>query len=127
MLAAQTSTQLNTQFRVMEHITSAEKDEFHRNQMQEFAIQAEETIDAQRQLYFQEAGQNSEEMKTRQYLGQLPRAVFRIRVWSLRLAIESERHRLPNQESFLSHEVLRLEYPHQQQVIEMQKHVDEAL
>ena len=57
MLAAQTSTQLHAQSRVMEHHTSTEQDEFYRNQMQEFAIQAEETIDAQRQLYFQEAGE----------------------------------------------------------------------
>ena len=57
MLAAQTSTQLHAQFRVMEHHTSTNQDEFCRNQMQEFAIHAEETIDAQRQLYFQEAGE----------------------------------------------------------------------
>ena len=30
---------------------SAEKDEFYRIQMQEFTIQTEEVIDAQRQLY----------------------------------------------------------------------------
>ena len=53
MLAARTSTQLHAQFRVMGHHTSAEQDEFHRNQMQEIAIQAVETTDAQRQLYFQ--------------------------------------------------------------------------
>ena len=57
MLAAQTSTQLHAQFRVMGHHTSAEQDEFYRNQMQEIAIQAVETTDAQRQLYFQEAGE----------------------------------------------------------------------
>ena len=69
-------------------------------------------------------GKNSEEMK---YLGQLLREPFdSIRVWSLRPAIESERHRLPNQESFLSHGAPRREYPHPQPVIEMQKHVDEG-
>ena len=57
MLAAQTSTQLHSQFRVMGHHTSAEQDEFYRNQMQEIAIQAVETTDAQRQLYCQEAGE----------------------------------------------------------------------
>ena len=41
----------------MGHHTSAEQDEFYRNQMQEIAIQAVETTDAQRQLYFQEAGE----------------------------------------------------------------------
>ena len=54
MLAAQTSTQLHAQFHVIEHHTSTNQEEFCRNQMQEFAIQAEET---QRQLYFQEAGE----------------------------------------------------------------------
>ena len=57
MLAAQTSTQLHAQFRVMEHHTSTNQDGFYRNQMQEIAIQAVETTDAQRQLYFQEAGE----------------------------------------------------------------------
>ena len=59
MLAAQTSTQFHAhaQFRVMGHHISAEQDEFYRNQMQEIAIQAVETTDAQRQLYFQEAGE----------------------------------------------------------------------
>ena len=57
MLAARTSTQLHAQFRVMGHHTAAEQDEFYRNQMQEIAIQAVETTDAQRQLYFQEAGE----------------------------------------------------------------------
>ena len=51
MLPAQTSTQLHAQFRVMEHLTSAEQDEFCRNQMQEIAIQAVETTDAERQLF----------------------------------------------------------------------------
>ena len=40
----------------MEH---PEQDEFCRNQMQEIAIQAVETTDAERQLYFQEAGEES--------------------------------------------------------------------
>ena len=57
MLAARTSMQLHAQFRVMGHHTSTEQDEFCRKQMQEIAIQAEETTDAQRQLYFQEAGE----------------------------------------------------------------------
>ena len=51
MLKQQYSTQLNAEFRVMERDTSAENDEFCRVQMQEFAIQAEEAIDVQRQLY----------------------------------------------------------------------------
>ena len=57
MLAAQTSAQLHAQFHVIEHHTSTNQDEFCRNQMQEIAIQAVETTEAQRQLYFQEAGE----------------------------------------------------------------------
>ena len=76
---------------------------------------------------FRKPGKNSEEMKTGQVLWSITsRAVRRIRVWSLRPAIESERRRLPNQEPFLSHEAPRREYSHQQQVIEVQMHVDEA-
>ena len=41
----------------MEFDTSAEKDVFHKNQMETFAIQAEQTIEAQRHLYIQEAGE----------------------------------------------------------------------
>ena len=55
IFAAQTSTQLNV--RIVEYDTSAEKDEFNRIQMQEFAIQAEEAFDAQRQIFAQEAGE----------------------------------------------------------------------
>ena len=42
ILAYQTSKQLNADFRVMEHDTSAEKDEFYRIQMEKFAIEAVE-------------------------------------------------------------------------------------
>ena len=53
----QTSSQLNAKFRVMEHDTSAEKDEFYRIQMEKFAIQAQETIEDQRNLKIQEVGE----------------------------------------------------------------------
>ena len=76
---------------------------------------------------FRKPVKNPEKMKTGQVLWSITsRAVRRIRVWSLRPAIESERRRLPNQEPFLSHEAPRRGYSHQQQVIEVQKHVDEA-
>ena len=55
IFAAQTSAQLNV--RIVEYDTSAEKDEFNGIQMQEFAIQAEEAFDAQRQIFAQEAGE----------------------------------------------------------------------
>ena len=55
ILAAQTSTQLISEFRAREHNTYPEKGEFHKIQMEKFAIQDEETIDAQRQLFVQEA------------------------------------------------------------------------
>ena len=42
---------------MMEYDTSAEKDEFNRIQMQEFAIQAEEALDAPKHIYAQEAGE----------------------------------------------------------------------
>ena len=41
----------------MEYDASAEKDEFHKIQMEQFTVQAEETIEAQRNLYLQEAGE----------------------------------------------------------------------
>ena len=76
---------------------------------------------------FRKPGKNPEEMKTGQVLWSITsRSVRRTRVWSLRPAIESERHRLPNQEPFLSRDAPRREYSHQQQVIEVQMHVDEA-
>ena len=40
----------------MEYDTSAEKDEFHKIQMEKFTVQAKETIEAQRHLYLQKAG-----------------------------------------------------------------------
>ena len=49
---------MNAEFRVLEHDTSAEKDEFYRIQMEKFAIQAKEAIEAQRNLFFREAGQD---------------------------------------------------------------------
>ena len=41
----------------MEHDTSAEKDELYRIQVQQFVMQAEQAIDAQRKLYIQEASE----------------------------------------------------------------------
>ena len=41
----------------MAHDTSAEEDEFHIIQMEKFAIQAEETLEAQRNLDIREAGE----------------------------------------------------------------------
>ena len=78
--------------------------------MQEFAIQAEETIDAQRQLYFQEA--REEPRRNEDGSGSL---------------VNNFESRLQNQSleaSICDHAPTR-EYPHQH-VIEMQKHVDEA-
>ena len=56
ILAVQTTTQLSAAFRTLECDISAEKDELNRIPMQEFAIHAEESIGAQRQLCVQEAG-----------------------------------------------------------------------
>ena len=58
--AIQSSAQLNDEFRAMEYDNSARMDEFRKIQMQEFAIQPQETIKDQRKLYIQE---NSEEKK----------------------------------------------------------------
>ena len=89
---AQISTQLNAEFRMLEYGTSAEQDELNWIHMQEFAIQAEETVDAQRQLYIQEAG---EEISTNEDAS-VPwsitsRAVRRIKVWSLQPKLPSSR------------------------------------
>ena len=89
---AQISTQLNAEFRMLEYDTSFEKDELNWIPMQEFAIQAEETVDAQRQLYIQEAG---EEISTNEDAS-VPwsitsRAVQRIKVWSLQPKLPSSR------------------------------------
>ena len=131
ILAVQTTTQLNATFRALEYDISAEKDELNRIRMQEFAIHAEESIRAQRQLYVQEAGK--EIRRYEHASGTLIKyTICRIRVWSLsrqnsaRKAIESDRHRLQNQESFLSHKAQRCECRHQQEVIQMQKQLDEA-
>ena len=62
----------------MEYETSAEKDELNRIQMQEFAIQAEEALDAQRQLYIQDAGE--EIRRPENASGTISRASCRIRV-----------------------------------------------
>ena len=118
----------------MGHETSPEKDEPNRIQMQEFAIQAVETIDAQRQLYIQEAG---EEIRTHEgasstlvkdlesRLQNQFFVVFKLKI-SVYEAIEHERYRLQNQESSLSHEARKQEYQHQQKVTGMQTHHDEA-
>ena len=89
---AQISAQLNAEFRMLEYDTSAEKDELNWIHMQEFAIQAEETVDAQRQLYIQEAG---EEISTNEDAS-VPwsitsRAIWRIKVWSLQPKLPSTR------------------------------------
>ena len=62
IIAAQTSSQLHAEFRMMEYDTSTEKGEFNRIQMQEFAIQTEDAFDAQRPVYAQAGG---EEVKRR--------------------------------------------------------------
>ena len=126
-LASQTPTHLNAEFRVVEHDTSAEKDEFCIIQMQEFAIQA-----GKDSSFFRKLGK-----KVRRKPHQVPwsitsRAACRVIFLesstpnSVNEAIESEGHRLQNQESFLSHEARRQDHRHQQKVIQMQKHLDEA-
>ena len=50
-------TQLIAEFQSIKRDTFAEKDEFKSIQMEKFAFQAEETIEAQRNLYNQEAGE----------------------------------------------------------------------
>ena len=62
ILAAQTSTQLNV--RKVEYDTSAEKDEFNRIQMQEFAIQAEEAFDAQDKSSLRKLVKKSDDVET---------------------------------------------------------------
>ena len=49
-IAAHTSTQMSAEFRAVEYDTSTEMDELNRIQMQEFAIKAEEAIDAQKHI-----------------------------------------------------------------------------
>ena len=95
------STQLNAEFRVMEHDTSA----FHRIQMQEFAIQAEEATDAQRRLCIQEAGEairrHADASGTMvNYLESRLRNLFweSSTISSVEEAIESHRKRLQNQD-----------------------------
>ena len=65
VFASQTSTQLNAEFRVMEHV--AKRTSSTESRLQDFANQAEETIDAQRHL-FTGSWKKSEDMKTRQVL-----------------------------------------------------------
>ena len=114
---AQISTQLNAEFRMLEYDTSFEKDELNWIPMQEFAIQAEETVDAQRQLYIQEAG---EEISTNEDAS-VPWSITSRAVQenqslesstqtSFFEAIESKRNRLQSGESFLSDEARRREY-----------------
>ena len=55
-LAAQTSTQMNAEFRAVEYDASAEMDELNGIHMQEFAIKALEAVDAQKHIFAQEAG-----------------------------------------------------------------------
>ena len=114
--AAQTSTQLNAEFRAVEHDTSAEKDQLNRIQMQEFAIHAEEATDAQRQLCAQDAGEeirrhdNASGTLVNYLKSQLKAQSLESSTQSsVSEAIESERHRLQNQESFLSHEAQKRE------------------
>ena len=86
--AAQTSTQMNAEFRRM-----AEKNEFNRIQRQEFAIQTEEANDGQRQIYAQEAG---EEVWRRGNASctwfTASRTVCTLRVWTLPLECPLLRH-----------------------------------
>ena len=45
ILASESSTQLNSEFRAMDYDTSAVKDEFHKTQMEKFTYQVVETIE----------------------------------------------------------------------------------
>ena len=72
----------------MEYDASAEKDEFYKIQMEQFTVQAEETIEAQRNLYLQEAG---EEVRRREEShGKLVKSRTNCRnsTWSLHLKIQ---------------------------------------
>ena len=101
--------------------------------MQEFAINLEETIDAKRQLYVQEAGdevrrcENASGTMVNHLESQLQTQSVEPRTQNtFHEAVESERHRLQNQEPFLSDEARRREYLHQQEEIDMQKQFDQA-
>ena len=116
--------------RAMECDSSAEEDEFHCVQMEQFAFQAEEKMEYHRSLY---NARNSEEEKIHAADWSISkRANYRIYVWSLHLkfsayeAIGCERHRLQNQESYLSQEALRRDSLHQQRMVHLQKQLDEA-
>ena len=57
ILASQSSTQLNAEFRAIEYDSAAEMDECRRIQMERGSqFEAEETIETQRILYLQKAG-----------------------------------------------------------------------
>ena len=85
----------------MERDTSAEKDEFDRIQVENFAEQAEESIVALRNLYIEEAG---EELRRNED------ASGRVVNYFEDEATEYERERLKNQESFLSQESTQTKY-----------------
>ena len=110
-----------SEFLMLVYDTSADKDELHRIQMQEFAVEAEETIDAQGHLYIQEAG---EEIRRHEDASGTFVNCFQSQLQNQSLesstpnsfgeAIESEWHRLQNEESILSHEARRRQCQHQQ-------------
>ena len=104
---------------MVEQDTSAEKDEFYRIQMEKFAIQAEETIEAQRNFNIREVGE--ETCRHEDASGTLVnffedrlqnQHVESSSTYSAYEAVEYERQRLQNQESFLSQELLRRDIQH---------------
>ena len=64
-LPLKTLTAQDAEFRDVECGASAEKDQLNSTRMQEFATEVEEVIDAQKQLFAQEAGENSDGKKRR--------------------------------------------------------------
>ena len=94
----------------MEYDISAVNDEFHRLQMEKFAIQAEETIEAQRNLCIQQAEEELRRKEDARLEDQLQNQYLESSSHnSAYEAIENERQRLQYQESFLSQETLRLD------------------
>ena len=100
--------------------------------MEKFAIQAEETIDDQRNLYIQEAVKNSDKEKMHMVNCQLLRGPIAESIHGVSISnsafggIDCERPRMENQESYLSQEVLRRDSLHHQRVVHLQKQLNEA-
>ena len=69
----------------MEYDASAEKDEFHKVPMEQVAFQAEEKMEYQRSLYFQEAGEEKNHTTDRLISSRANRGINN---WSMHLKFQ---------------------------------------